>query len=300
MQPAGGGPSAGAYDAFIRAGIQYVQGRRGTLIADPVARRKIAVVGCQDFVAALRAKKGYARVLIVCETKDLARWTRKVERYWEHPHEIHHAEGACGGRGEFERLVMDCEERDFILLARWSMLHKHPELCAYPWDVFLCDGANKAARASHENGSKRGEIVLGNPRTGRGGIKARFKAFMDDRPIRQSLLEVWSLGNALAPGVHGTFPEFVGRYLRMDWNHRGHRWRNDFEARLEGEMPAGYIRSDKTRFEEDWKSLQADMRTHYMLRRPVKEAMRLVDPKARVTVKGRSKLAFQVLDAPLH
>lgn len=243
---------------FVQAGVRYVRERRGSLVADPVARRKIAVLGSEEHVGYVRGKRGSARILVICDAEDEARWRKKMEKYHAFPFSF--LDGP---------LAVAADDRDGIFIVRWTMLHRIEGISDLPWDLLIADSVHHAARACDDNPSKRGVMVLGNPRQGLPpAIKARKKVFLSPKPINRSPLEIFALGNALSPGVHGTFGEFA-RFVRFGWKHVWLRTFGKFDDSV------SYLSTSTAIEESDWAVLSRAARDAYLLRRPRKAACKV-------------------------
>ena len=276
---------------YVQAGAIFVQERRGSLVADPIARRKIAVLGCEQFIKKTREKKGHAFVLIVCTKDDYQRWRKKLRKYYAHPYTLHDCAGIDGGRGAVEDIPED-DGKDQIFIALWSKIPRHPGLADRPWDVLIVDECHMGNRACYEKASKRGTLVMGNPREPSPSIKARKKVFLSDKTFTKSPMEMFAIGNSLCPGVHGTFPEFAANYTKMEWRQHFRRGFNP-----DDELDPGlYFSSHRKKFDICLTPLQKVARENYMIRRPIKKSMLLVDPNWKGGRSGRSWIEYSLTD----
>ena len=300
MAPAGpelwqGRPEHPPITPFVQAGAIYASRRRGVLIADGLAARKTALLSSHAHIERRRKAVGSALILVICPKENGARWRAKFHKYHAFPQQFLSSETPLPDDAQFG------EDDDIVRIVTWGKLLKQKDLLAHAFDLLIVDGVERAARATFDRGSKRGAMVLGNPRTGERGIRAWRKVFISPEPFRKSPLEVFAVGNALCPGVHGAFMDFSARHLHMEWRPRyepgSHRGVERLRAAGEefGES-RHYLRSDRSRYLDEYVDLQAHIRQHYMLRRPQAKVVRLANPKGRISRKGRSYFQHAVLD----
>ena len=194
-------PASLEYLGFQRAGIRYMRGRHGTLLADDMGLGKtIQVLGT------INDDPRIVKVLLVCPAGLTLNWLREAAKWLVRPTSF----GIVDGK--------TFPTADFVIIS-YSMLKKwEPELSKRHWDLLACDEAHQIKNPA----AQRSRVILGykpkreeDPSLARAPLPAGKRIFATGTPLPNKPIELWPLVSVLCPQVFNSWWRFATRYCGM-------------------------------------------------------------------------------------
>jgi SWI/SNF-related matrix-associated actin-dependent regulator 1 of chromatin subfamily A len=217
---------------FQRAGIQYMQGRSGVLLADQMGLGKtIQAIGLINLDTTIR------KVLVVCPASLKINWRNELRKWMVRPLKIAvqtAGEPWVGGQAD-------------VVILNYDILGKFPEIRATEWDLLVADEAHFVKNPK----ALRTQLLLGKP--GRKGVdsvpgvRARRRIFATGTPILNKPIELFPLLESLEPGKW-TFRDKVrycaGHQGRWGWDFSGSAHLDELQNRLRKSVMVRRLKSE--------------------------------------------------------
>ncbi|MEO7723073.1 MAG: DEAD/DEAH box helicase, partial [Chthoniobacterales bacterium] len=189
------GPLADQLRDYQRTGVQWLAAlaaqNLGGILADEMGLGKTV-----QTLAFLRLERGHGPALIVCPTSLLSNWDREAERFTPEL-EVLRIDGA--NRAE---KIARLPGHD-LALTSYGLLRRDAEL--YAGTTFSSVVLDEAQHIKNPN-TQNAQAAF--------GLSARQRFVLTGTPMENSVRDLWSLMNFVAPGYLGTRNDFRERYER--------------------------------------------------------------------------------------
>ena len=188
-------PEGLSYFPYQRAGVEFIVGRKKTLLADEAGTGKtIMVSGAINWWN--QNNQELKNILIVCPNSLKYNWKKELEKWLVNDYKI----------GVVER--QDYPEDYNILIINYDVVSKHEEkLKAHEWDLFVADESHYIKNIK----AKRTQAILGKGKK-RKGIDADKSIFLTGTPITNKPSDLFSSLNYLDPENWSSWWRFVFKY----------------------------------------------------------------------------------------
>jgi len=218
------------YLPFQKAGIAFANARTNTLIGDEMGLGKtIQAIGLVNLNPDIR------RVLVICPASLRLNWAREFKKWDVGGRSIGAVIGSSLRKAtarqyvaEGIRLGSGWLDTDVVII-NYDIIGRYLErIHNTQWDLLVVDEAHylknwKARRTANILGrAHKDETKRKLP------IAAGRRLFLTGTPIQNRPIELWSLANALDPGLFPRFMEYALRYCAARQKHLGKRKFWDF------------------------------------------------------------------------
>lgn len=163
------------------------------------------VLTCYEMDAMAQARAA-TRFLIVCPKRVISTWEEMIGR---HCHTAFIIDNAPMASGDQPAVIVVNYDRTWEVVngrtvVRRNLLAWKPEYVVADESHIIKHRASRRSRAMH---------LLG-------GISAKYRRILTGTPDPNSWADYWSQAKFLDPSIFGTWGEFAGRYLVLDWYKR--------------------------------------------------------------------------------